>query len=46
MRGVDNVDGEHGGGTGRGVNITSICGSPGMEVEMVWYCSWSIGNKD
>ena len=28
-------DGECGGGTGRGVNVTSICGSSGMKVEMV-----------
>ena len=34
-REMDDRDGECGGGTGRGVNVTSICGSSGMKVEMV-----------
>ena len=36
VRETDDVDGENGGGTGRGVNMTSICGSSEVEVAMVW----------
>ena len=39
MREADIKNGEQGGGTGRGINMTSICGLLGAEVEMVWYCS-------
>ena len=35
MREMDEVDADRGGGTGRGVNVTSICGSSGTEVVMV-----------
>ena len=46
MRETDDADGECGDGTGRGVNMTSICGSSGAEVAMVRYHSWSVGNID
>lgn len=43
---MDDEDDEQGGGTRRGVNMTSICGSLRTEVEMVWYRSWFAGDMD
>ena len=45
-RETDKLDGDQGGGTGRGVSVTSIWGSSGTEVVMVWYCSWSAKDSD
>ena len=34
-RETDEIDGDQGGGTGRGVNVISICGSLGTKVAMI-----------
>ena len=43
---MDVKDGDLGGGTERGINMTSICGLPGVEMEMVWYHSCSAHDRD